>query len=207
MAVIAAVLPVIVFADVFTNDSVITDPDPTQFSICYDHGCASVITVSLNEQQWLWVSNLFRTPAENPEQERKHIAWAIALLEKIVGKLTGTDNDKGGDLEGLGQPGQMDCIDESTNTTTYLRIFNQAGLLKWHEVEDRVTRGWFITGWPHTTAIIRDIESNQRYAVDSWFLDNGEQPFVVPLDVWKNGWSPFNLKPPYLPSPTLNFME
>lgn len=195
---IAALLPIIAFADVFTNDSVITEPDPTQFSICYDHGCASVATVSLSEQQWQWVSNFFRTPAENPDQERKRIAWAIALLEKIVGKLTGTDNDKGGDLEGLGLPGQMDCIDESTNTTTYLRIFNKSGLLKWHEVEDRVTRGWFITGWPHTTAVIRDTQNNQRYAVDSWFLDNGEPPFVVPLNVWKNGWDPLLLKPPYL---------
>lgn len=195
-----ALFPALVFADVFTNDNVITEPDSTHFSICYDHGCATVATVSLNEQQWLWVSNFFKSPAANPEQERKHIAWAIALLEKIVGKITGTDKDKGGDLEGLGLPGQMDCIDESTNTTTYLRIFSQAGLLKWHEVEDRVTRGWFITGWPHTTAVIRDTESNQRYAVDSWFLDNGEQPFVVPLNVWKSGWSPLDLKPPYLPA-------
>ena len=187
------------FADVFTNDSVITAPDQNQFSICFDHGCASVAAVSLSEQQWLWVSNFFISQAKTPEEERQRIAWAIALLEKIVGKLTGTDNDKGGDLEGLGQPGQMDCIDESTNSTTYLRILSQAGLLKWHEVEDRVTRGWFITGWPHTTAVIRDTQDNQRYAVDSWFLDNGEQPFVVPLEIWKSGWDPLNLKPPYMP--------
>ena len=49
---------------------------------------------------------------------------------------------------------QMDCIDESTNSTTYLRILAGAGLLRWHRVEARVTRGFFIFGWPHTT---RDI--------------------------------------------------
>ncbi len=51
----------------------------------------------------------------------------------------------------------MDCIDESINTTLYLTMFQKFGLLREHQVEDRATRGWFIGGWPHTTAVISEI--------------------------------------------------
>ena len=62
--------------------------------------------------------------------------------------------------------------------------------MRWHTVEDRATRGWFFRGWPHTTAVIRDKRSGQLYAVDSWFLDNGKPPFILPLEKWKDGWDP-----------------
>jgi hypothetical protein len=177
-------------ADTFVRDDIITDPDPSHYSLCYDHGCNTVATLSLSPQEWLRISRLFFPKAATPALERKRIAKAIALFETFSGERTGTSNDKGGDLKGLGQPGQMDCIDESTNTTSYLRILYKEGLLRWHTVEDRSTRGWFIFGWPHTTAVVRDTQSGESYAVDSWFLDNGQPPFIVPLKEWKDGWHP-----------------
>lgn len=177
-------------ADVFVRDDIITDPAPENFSVCYDHQCASLDTLSLAPQEWQSVSRLFARQSANPVIERKQIAQAIARLEQITGRYTGTANDKGGDLKGLGQPGQMDCIDESINTTTYLKMLRDGGQMRWHTVEDPATRGWFLRGWPHTTAVIRDTRSGQLYAVDSWFLDNGKPPFIVPLEKWKDGWDP-----------------
>lgn len=177
-------------ADVFVRDDIITDPTPGNFSLCYDHHCAALDTLSLAPQEWQSVSRLFARQSSNPAVERKQIAQAIARLEQISGGHTGTANDKGGDLKGLGQDGQMDCIDESINTTTYLRMLEGSGLMRWHTVEDRATRGWFLQGWPHTTAVIRDKRSGQLYAVDSWFLDNGKPPFILPLEKWKDGWDP-----------------
>jgi hypothetical protein len=80
----------------------------------------------------------------------------------------------------------MDCVDESTNTTTYLTMLLKDGLLKWHNVEDRATRGFFIFGWPHTTAVIRDTVTGQLYVVDSWFLDNGQPPYIQKLEDWRD---------------------
>lgn len=177
-------------ADVFVREDVITDPTPGHFSVCYDHQCASLDNLALPPQEWRTVSRLFARQSANPVIERKQIRQAIARLEKITGHYTGAANDKGGDLKGLGQPGQMDCIDESINTTTYLKMLETAGLLRWHTVENRATRGWFLRGWPHTTAVIRETRSGQLYAVDSWFLDNGQPPFIVPLEKWKEGWNP-----------------
>ena len=68
------------------------------------------------------------------------------------------------------------------------------GLLRWHRVEDRVTRGWFLLGWPHTTAVVSEVKTGARWVVDSWFFENGIPPVIVPLELWKTGWRPE--KPP-----------
>lgn len=28
------------------------------------------------------------------------------------------------------------------------------------------------------------------FAVDSWFLDNGVESFILPLEMWAQGWKP-----------------
>ena len=189
LCVIAAAIALDCRADVFVREDIITDPDPARFTICYDHGCASLARVRLDAEQWQRVRALFPAPAQTPLEERERIRSAVALLETTVGAMTGTAADKGGNWVGLGLGGQMDCIDESTNTTIYLRMLQKDGLLGWHRAEDRVTR-WSLFQWPHTTAVIEERANQRRWAVDSWFLDNGEPPFVLPLDTWRAGWKP-----------------
>jgi hypothetical protein len=69
-------------------------------------------------------------------------------------------------------------------------MLEKYGLLRWHRVADRATR-WSLFSWPHTTAVIEERADLRQWAVDSWFLDNGEPPFVLPLQVWRDGWKPF----------------
>jgi len=176
-------------ADVFVREDIIVDPDPAQFNICYGHGCTSLAWVKLGNEQWQRVRGVFAASADTPEGEREQIRTAIALMETMVGAMTGTAGDRGGNLAGFGSPGQMDCIDESTNTTIYLRMLQKYGLLRWHRVADRATR-WSLFTWPHTTAVIEERANLEQWAVDSWFLDNGEPPFVLPLQAWRNGWRP-----------------
>lgn len=175
-------------ADVFPSDAVITAPTPQLFSVCHGGGCKEVTPVSLDAAQWRRVKAVFEPPPRDAAEERERLRPAIALMEQLAGAASGTSQDRGGTFN-FG-PGQMDCIDESVNTTLYLTLFRAQGLLRFHDVQDRVTRGWFIHGWPHTTAVIRDRGDGSRWAVDSWFLDNGQPPFVVPLSEWKSGWRP-----------------
>ncbi|MBI3343435.1 MAG: hypothetical protein HY028_00920 [Gammaproteobacteria bacterium] len=175
-----------VLADTFVRPDIITDPTPARFSVCSEHTCKRVTVVGLQPEQWQRERRLFLPPPLDAVQERERIAQAIALMEAMVGPLTGTEQDKGRNFQGVGIEGQMDCIDESTNTTTYLTMLLKDGLLKWHSVEDRATRGFFIFGWPHTTAVIREAGSDALFAVDSWFLDNGQPPYIQKLEDWRD---------------------
>jgi len=164
---------------------VTADSVPPAFFSCTSYHCKSGQRVQLDSPQWRAVSELFGN-VDSPTQERQQLRQAIALLERETGAITGTWRDLGGNVAGAGQPGQLDCIAESKNTTTYLQLISDAGLLKWHVVEDRQKRNPLIFN-VHWAAIIRDTRDDRRYAVDSWFLDNGEPPYVQPLEDWKSG--------------------
>jgi len=179
--------------DTFTRDDLIIPPSPERFTICYNGSCDEIAEVHLSKKQWQSIESIFRIN-NNAEQERENIRRAIAQMETIVGKKTGTHVDKAGVFDHLGEHGQLDCIDESTNTSFYLTMMINDGLIRWHSVEDRETRGYFLFGWPHTTAVIRETASQQQYAVDAWFLDNGEPPYILPLEKWDNGWKPENFQ-------------
>ena len=178
-------------ADVFPSELVITDPTPTRFSVCLNFGCDTVKVVGFKPNQWTAIKALFHYPPSTAEQERDRLKMAIALIEYITGDLAGTSQEKGGDLAGIGLPGQQDCIDESVNTSLYLTLLESVGLMRFHSVEDRATRrGYFIFGYPHITAVIKEKKSAMEYAVDSWFFDNGKPPVIIPLELWKDGWTP-----------------
>ncbi len=158
---------------------------PPAFFSCTDYHCRNGQEVLLEPAQWRQVRELFARDA-SPAEERQRVRQAIALLEQQVGSRTGTWRDLAGNVAGAGEPGQLDCIAESKNTTTYLRLIRDAGLLKWHAVEQRQVRHPLIFN-VHWTAVIRDTRSQRRYAVDSWFLDNGQPPYIQPLEEWKSG--------------------
>jgi len=168
----------------------ITEPTPKRYSVCFDHSCTSIVTNSLSQDEWRLATAPLQTPVLSAGDERLAIARSIAVFEDIVGRHTGTYRDKGRNLPGFGQPGQLDCIDESTNTTTYLRLLERGGLLRHHRVLERSTRFGLFVGMPHTTAVIEETASGDRYAVDSWFLDNGQPPYIARLEVWKAGGAP-----------------
>ncbi|MCW8945285.1 MAG: hypothetical protein OQL27_10965 [Sedimenticola sp.] len=173
------------------SDEINTKPNHQNFSICFDTGCNTITQLSLQPDQWQTVLGIFKPAATNASEERIKIGQAIAQLEKYIGEMTGTHHDKGRNKlpdEPVGHP--MDCIDESTNTTTYLYMIQQAGVLKWHQLKDPVTRGFFFFGWPHTTAVIQQQDNRTEWAVDSWFHDNGVTPEIVPLPQWESGWNP-----------------
>lgn len=184
-----ALTPSTVAADVFVRDDIITTPAYNHFSVCFEHSCEKEVTLSLSQAEWQKATSPPSVPLSSPASERDAIAATVSNMEAMVGLRTGTDQDKAGNLSGFGLPGQMDCIDESTNTTTYLTMLVETDLLKHHTIMDRSTRfGWL--SLPHTSAVIRETGTDRRFAVDSWFYDNGQAPAIVDLTLWKSGWYP-----------------
>ena len=165
-------------------------PSLNQFEICQGGGCAQNDKVSLTPAEWQPVAILFVPAPANAQAERKQIALAIGLLEEIVGKKIGTSGDLAGTFDNSAYQGQQDCNDEAINSTTYMRLLQQNGLMQFHAIEDMRTRNFFFTGWPHTTAVVREIETAERYAVDSWFYDNGHAATIVPFVLWKANYQP-----------------
>jgi hypothetical protein len=184
--------------DTFVRDDIVTQPTPHNFSVCHGGGCAIVSQSGLDEAQWGRILAVFSAASRDAREERDRIAEAIARFESLVGAMTDTADDRAENQIGTSWWSQMDCIDESTNSTTYLRMLAGVGLLKWHRVEARVTRGFFVFGWPHTTAVVSERGGGAKWAVDSWFHGNGRAPEIVPLDLWKTGWRPTRseTKPP-----------
>ncbi|MBA3695352.1 MAG: hypothetical protein H0W85_00955 [Methylotenera sp.] len=170
------------------------------FDICSGGGCVEIKRVSLTPEEWQKIVFIFNADlsapnAEQPStpeavQERKRIALAVGKLEELVGVKAGTSTDRAGTFDNSSYPGQLDCNDEAINTTTYIRLMYQYGLIKLHEVEDMRTRNFFFTGWPHTTAVIQEIATGHRFAVDSWFYDNGVPATILPFEQWKSGYVP-----------------
>ncbi|MCX7626905.1 MAG: hypothetical protein N2Z69_00585 [Methylophilaceae bacterium] len=183
--------PLVALADAQAMTRVLKEtPAPQQFSFCWGGTCAEVVRVHLGAEEWAQVRDLFDPAPDSAEQERTVVSQAIGLLERIVGPKTGTAGDRAGTFGNGAWPGQLDCNDEATNTTTYLRMMQHDGLLKFHQVLDTTTRGGFLIFGRHSSAVIAERASGERYAVDSWFYDNGQPAVVLPLKLWSGGWRP-----------------
>lgn len=153
--------------------------------VCYNFGCKVRDIVSLTPREWTEVSGWFRIPAATAEEERQQIKQAIGWMEVVVGNHTPTHRDKGLDLEeGAEFPGQLDCIDESLNTTTYLKLFEHQGLIRHHRVLDRAYRRALLD--QHWAGQIEELATGRRFAVDSWFQDNGILPYVQEMSEWED---------------------
>jgi hypothetical protein len=165
-------------------------PSLGQFEVCQGGGCAQFNQVSISELEWKSVEIFFSAKAINAVDERAQIAKAIGELEKIVGAKNGTSGDRAGTFDNADYQGQLDCNDEAINSTTYMRLLKQGGFMQFHEIEDMRTRNFFFTGWPHSTAVMREIKTGARFAVDSWFYDNGVAATIVPFAQWKANFQP-----------------
>ncbi len=168
-----------------------TKADPHAFKICHGYSCTYKTKTGFTKAEWQKIAAPFKKPAKTPEAERSKIAGAIAQMERIVGKKTGTDQDLPMAGSFKENNNQLDCIDETVNTTQYLTMLQDAGLFKFHERTEPTHRGYFVDGkWPHNTAVIKETKSGKMFVVDAFYKANGEEPYIVPRASWLAGWKP-----------------
>jgi len=168
---------------------------------CHGYGCRFVTDVTLSKKEWRQIGAYFKNKHPTVEEERKAIAKAIAKMEQIVGAKTGTHVDIAGTFRKTGLY-QLDCVDESTNTSVYLKALYDRGWLKHYRPVAPEMRVPLIHAgsWPHQSAVMTGVDEDEIWAVDSWFHDNGAEPEIVPLGEWKDGWKPeIMIKPPRKP--------
>ncbi len=167
-----------------------TAPEGNTAIVCHAYTCKEQTRVNFPPSALAEVRKLMeKTKKEDtPYEERRAVAYAIAWFETYVGRKIGTSADREGmEYNGPGDPTQQDCVDEATNTTSYLMILERNGLMKYHRVgapfsKENLLRG--VAGWPHWTAVLNEAGTGQRWAVDSWIYVNGENPAVVEAEKW-----------------------
>lgn len=158
--------------------------------VCHAYGCKLQTKFRFTETDIASLRDVMKKMrnSDDAKGERRAVAYAIAWIETRVGKEIGTDKDRPGmDFNASGDPTQQDCVDEATNTTTYLKLLEHNGLLKHHTItrpmsKENLLRG--VAGWPHWTAVLVEKSNSQRWAVDSWIYANGENPAIVETQKW-----------------------
>jgi hypothetical protein len=160
------------------------EPRPGDMSVCTAYACLDTARTALGPEEWSRVRDLFDPPPSDPAAERAAAARAIGLMEELVGSKVGTADDQPQDMTAGDDAGQLDCIAEAANTTVYLLLLAQDGLLPRHRVAAPAHRG-FLVFFPHNTAVLEEVDGGEAFAVDSWYGANGETAKVWTLAAWK----------------------
>jgi len=165
-------------------------PKGSTVHVCHAYGCRMRTRFTFTPKDIADLSKLMAKTrkADTASEERRAVAYAIGWMETRVGDVIGTKDDRPGmDFAASGDPTQQDCVDEATNTTSYLSVLANNGLLKHHTVgipfsKENYLRG--VAGWTHWTAVLVENGNGQRWAVDSWIFANGENPAIVEAEKW-----------------------
>jgi hypothetical protein len=178
-------------------------PNGSTVHVCHAYGCSMRTKFTFTPLDISDLGALMRKTrlADTPHEERRAVAYAIGWMEVRVGNVIGTKDDRPGmDFAASGDPTQQDCVDEATNTTSYLTVLQNNGLLKHHLVSTPFAKENFlrgVAGWTHWAAVLVEKPSagdprsgktpspgGQRWAVDSWIEANGENPAIVEAEKW-----------------------
>ena len=137
-------------------------------TVCHAYGCKEQTPFTFTQADIAEISALMaRVPrTDSPAEERRAIAYAIAWMERRVAPTVGTATDRPSmDFAGSGDPTQQDCVDEATNTTSYLLVLERHGLIKHHTVQRPFAKD-SLTHWTHWAAVIRETDNGERFAID-----------------------------------------
>jgi hypothetical protein len=162
----------------------IAQADTARIDICHGFGCHFRSGLELGVADRERISRIMAAGASSPRAERAAVSRAVQYYEQRAARAVGVRDGAKSDASQFGRRGQMDCIDESTNTRSLLLYLEGRGLLKHHIVDRNVTRGFLIDGrYPHSTAVLRE-KSGKKWTIDSWYEPMGGPPDILPLSEW-----------------------
>lgn len=173
--------------------------DMQSIPFCIRYTCRELISVEIPESQWNKITEVLTKKPRSAGMERAILSEVVSKIEILMGRVTNTQYDLGGTFRAKSiktvNSTQLDCVDEAFNMNVYLNLLNNQGKLHWHRVSDVVHRGWLLDlSYPHTALSIAELHTGDRFVIDSWFHDNGRPPEVLPLSIWKAGWTPSDFR-------------
>lgn len=162
-------------------------PAGNRIVACHGYGCSRRNEVAVDGAWLARVGAILRAGQASPSAERRAISEVVRTYTAfLVASLGGKPDVPRSPPQMSGLYGQMDCVDETANTTSLLLVLQEHGLLTHHRVERPQSRGFFFDGrYPHVTAIIAEKGSGQEWAVDPWAKPPGQHPDILPLSQWR----------------------
>ncbi len=170
--------------------------------ICFNWSCAfrQALTFSATDMNEV-ARQMDLCPGEAQQDRLQRLrigVWGMETLAQKYQPLLANDeaiNDRDRDREG-----RMDCVDNASNTTNYLNVLHDLGLLPGWSMESPQVRN-VLSLSVHWTAVVVDTQSATSWSVDSWYRPNGQLPFIMPLADWafnRIAWeAPFAAMNPY----------
>ncbi|RME32408.1 MAG: hypothetical protein D6786_10680 [Gammaproteobacteria bacterium] len=163
--------------------------------ICFNSSCRRTEWLRFTADEVAQVTSLLELcPSPDLRSRLQRLRIAVWQMERLAGLHEPLlANDREVNDRDIALDGHTDCVDNATNTTTYLSILKDLGKLPgWRVGEPRV-RDPLDFNQVHWTAMVVDEQTGAEWSVDSWFRPNGHLPFVLPLRAWKEGargWAP-----------------
>jgi hypothetical protein len=155
-------------------------------SFCHGYGCEIRTLVRLTPKDMETLKAIVAKGKANPAEELKALGKAEQWYEIRAAVFAGTGSDRAKAEPGDAyDPTQLDCIDESTNTTAFLKLIEARGWMVHHTVSRPRERGFLLDGrYPHNTAVVAEKGTGVEWAIDSWIPANGQFPDIKPLAQW-----------------------
>jgi len=175
--------------------------------VCYNWACSTRPFVTFTRDDLAEVAaQMAKCREETLYGRLQRIRIGIWQMEVMAQKyLPDLANDRAVNDQDKDEEGAMDCVDNASNTTTYLRILHDLGKTPGWTILAPEVRERFSLEAVHWTAAIADQATGAHWTVDSWFRPNGHLPFVEPLAAWleaKKAWDPpyeaLNPSPPHV---------
>jgi hypothetical protein len=174
------------FTEIYSEMS-LRMPTTSLIVACHGFSCRNQAQIILSSSDRARLATLLAAGKSSPAAERRAVAGAVQWFDRRIGPVAGTTKRIARAGVGVsGDPGQMDCIDVSTNNTSLLLVLAQLRLLVHHRPELPVSRGFLLDGrFPHMTAVLSEIKTGQRWSFDNWTRNYGELPDVTTLEEWR----------------------
>ena len=172
-------------AEMYTSVS-INPPSAEAMTICYGFVCRRRATLDFTASDQKELTQILAAGKASAAAERAAVQKAVVWFDKRVGPIVGTTNRvANADIRSGAAAGNFDCWDSTRNTSSFLFVLQEWGLLKHHTVGNPRYRGNILAlQLPHNTAVLVENESKVEWVVDMWTTKYLQPPDVMLVETW-----------------------
>lgn len=163
----------------------ITKTETSRIFVCSGYDCYYKTKMPVTKADASRYAAIMARGRASPEAERRAVSEAVQYFEGRSAALLGRRDTPMSQFANGRVKGEMDCIDEGTNSQSLMRYLDARGLLRHHSAGSTVSRGFVLDGqFPHVAAILRE-KGGTNWVVDSWPVPVGTAPTIMPLERWR----------------------